>query len=668
MWTDSATVISWLNSENRKYTQFVAHRVGEILESTDVNEWRWIPTNENVADEATKLTKTPNFEPTNRWFHGPDFLRLSEDKWPEKKPIKIDIEEEMKANFLHSSLVLPKIIDPDRFSNYNRMIRSLAYAIRFINLFTGKAKKGEPLKQEELRKAENLIIRQAQFEGYPTEMVTLLRNEILPIEQQKCIEKPSLLYESTPFLDADKILRMKERIDGARELSMDTKRPIALPKNGRITELLLTEYHSKFFHQNHETVVNEVRQKFYIPRLREVLKRIRKNCQSCKIKKAHPIPPQMADLPQARLATRFIPFSFVGIDFFGPIYVSVGRRREKRWGVLFTCLTIRAVHIEIASGLDTNSCILCIQTFVADRGPVVEFHSDWGTNFKGSNNELQEEIKKIDFERLQTEFTSTYTKWIFNPPASPHMGGSWERLIRSVKSSINEIMPTRTPKEDMLRNLMKQVQNVINSRPLTFIPLDVEEDEALTPNHFIRLSSNGLKPPCEIELDGAYLRRSWKESQRLTELFWKRFIREYLPSITRRTKWHQKVAPLKVGDLVLIVDENNPRNTYPKAKIIQTVVGSNNQVRRAKVELIAGTKSTSDGKIYEVKKGNLWRSAHKLALLDVETKNGLASPKLDSETGGSVKTTTSTDLTTERSMTVVKKRANANGRYNLRIK
>lgn len=287
------------------------------------------------------------------------------------------------------------------------------------------------------------------------------------------------------------------------------KRPIVLPKESRITKLLLLQYHSNlFFHQNHETVVNEIRQKFYVPRLREVLKRTRKSCQMCKIKKAHPVPPQMANLPNARLATRFVPFSLVGIDFFGPLKVTVGRRTEKRWGVLFTCLTVRAIHIEVASSLDTNARILCIQNFIADRGPVKEFHSDCGTNFKGADNELQREIEKIDAERLQSEFTTPYTKWIFNPPASPHMGGSWERLIRSVKSAMDELMPTRTPKEDMLRNVFKQIQNVINSRPLTYVPLDGAEDKALTPNHFIKLSSNGQKPPCEIELDGSYLRES----------------------------------------------------------------------------------------------------------------------------------------------------------------
>lgn len=79
-WSDSETVLSWLKSDHRRYSQFVAHRVGEILDSTDVNEWRWVPTKDKVSDEATKWTKSINFDRSNRWFNGPEFLRLSESE------------------------------------------------------------------------------------------------------------------------------------------------------------------------------------------------------------------------------------------------------------------------------------------------------------------------------------------------------------------------------------------------------------------------------------------------------------------------------------------------------------------------------------------------------------------------------------------------------------
>lgn len=137
------------------------------------------------------------------------------------------------------------------------------------------------------------------------------------------------------------------------------------------------------------------------------------------------------------------------------------------------------------------------------------------------------------------------------------------------RNSLRDTLPSLTPKEETIRNILKEIQNVVNSRPLTFIPLEVEEDEAVTPNHFIHGSSNGRKPPCGLNVEGEYLSKRWKEGQRLTELFWNRFVKEYLPTITRRTKWSKATNPL------------TPDDTYTKGRGLETKVGSNGQVRRA---------------------------------------------------------------------------------------
>ncbi|XP_045763680.1 uncharacterized protein LOC123866269 [Maniola jurtina] len=83
-WTDSSTVLQWIKSDPRKFKTFVAHRLAEIEESTNVGEWRWVPTKENPADDATR--GTPNdFEQAARWFQGPSFLRKNEDEWPVRR-------------------------------------------------------------------------------------------------------------------------------------------------------------------------------------------------------------------------------------------------------------------------------------------------------------------------------------------------------------------------------------------------------------------------------------------------------------------------------------------------------------------------------------------------------------------------------------------------------
>lgn len=109
---------------------------------------------------------------------------------------------------------------------------------------------------------------------------------------------------------------------------MNVKRPIILPQKHKITNLIVDYYHRKYHHQHNEIVVNEMRQLFYIPGLRAAVRAYCKECQTCKIRKATPSAPTMGNLPAERLAVFKRPFYYTGIDYFGPIEVAVGRRRE----------------------------------------------------------------------------------------------------------------------------------------------------------------------------------------------------------------------------------------------------------------------------------------------------------------------------------------------------
>ncbi|KXJ67780.1 hypothetical protein RP20_CCG012659 [Aedes albopictus] len=329
----------------------------------------------------------------------------------------------------------------------------------------------------------------------------------------------------------------------------------------------------------------------------------------------------MSDLPQQRLAAFARPFTFMGVDYFGPMLVTVGRRTEKRWGVLATCLTIRAIHLELAHTLTTDSCILALRNIMARRGTPAIIFSDRGTNFQGASKELKDIMQNIDQERLMEEFTTPNTEWSFIPPASPHMGGAWERLIRSVKSNLRKLQWRRSPTDEVLHSTLVEIENVVNSRPLTDIPIDNDESPVLTPNHFLLGSSNGLKPWVPYSDNPTVLRNSFKQSQAMANEFWRRWLRDYLPVITRRTKWFTKVQPIHVNDVVLIVDPNAPRNSWPLGRIIATRPGPDGQVRSATVQ-------TSHG-IYE-------RPAVKLAVLDVGVKDQYASGGPSAHSGGTV--------------------------------
>ena len=144
-----------------------------------------------------------------------------------------------------------------------------------------------------------------------------------------------------------------------------------------------------------------------------------------------------ANLPSERTVTTDPPFTFVGVDYFGPMSVKFRRGFTKRYGCIFTCLVTRAVHIEIAHSMDSDSFLMTLHRFMARRGKPNKLFSDNGTNFVAANKELADEIKSVNSKKLQDELLLEAIEWHFNPPHAPHMGGVWERLIRSCRKCTN---------------------------------------------------------------------------------------------------------------------------------------------------------------------------------------------------------------------------------------
>ena len=598
-WTDSRDVLCWINSDHRRFTQFVAHRVSELLDSTEATEWRWVPTKENVADDATKWQGKPDLRANSRWFNGPEFLGRSESNWPQQIEINNSTQEELRPHTVaHISAVVPAICVND-YSSWKRLVNVTGFLFRFSancrRKLHHKPINTGPFCMKEMRAAENSLIRQAQQDEFSEEIATLI--------QGRQIARSSSLFKSTPFIDENGVLRMRGRIAACAFITEEAKNPIILPRDHHITTLIISHYHSKYHHLNQETVVNELRQRFSISRVRVSCAKVRRNCQRCKNDYAKPSVPIMADLPDARLAAYTRPFTHVGIDYFGPMEVAVGRRVEKRWGMLATCMTTRAVHIEIAHSLSSDSCVMAIRNMIARRGTPRYIYCDRGTNFVGTSRELSRVEEELNLEAIMQEFISSQTAWCFNPPMSPHMGGCWERLFRSVKNSLKALNLPRRPSDEVLRNALLEIENTLNSRPLTHVSIADNAAPALTPNHILLGTSNGSKPLTVLDDSSTIVRQCWRTSQVIANQFWRRWIAEYLPEITRRTKWYNSDSlPVKVNDIVIIVDSTFPRNCWPKGRVIATRRGRDGEVRSATVRTAAG--------VYE-------RPVVKLAVLDV---------------------------------------------------
>ena len=270
----------------------------------------------------------------------------------------------------------------------------------------------------------------------------------------------------------------------------------------------------------------------------------------------------MAELPKERLTPNEPPFSHVGTDLFGPFLAKANRSSTKRYGVIFNCLAVRAIHIEIAYSLDTSSFIQALRRFIARRGPVVEIKSDNGTNLVGSERELREAIQNWNGKQIHDFLLQKGIDWSFNPPGASHHGGIWERQIRSVRKQLNAICQEQLLNDESLITLMCKVEAIINIRPLTAVSNDPDYLEPLTPNHLLLMKTNSSLPPGVLDPTDVYSRKQWRQVQYLANVFWSRWLKEYLPTLQLRQKWTRTHRNLSINDVVLIVDKGLPRNVW----------------------------------------------------------------------------------------------------------
>lgn len=223
----------------------------------------------------------------------------------------------------------------------------------------------------------------------------------------------------------------------------------------------------------------------------------------------------MANLLTERLSTD-PPFAFVGLDVFGPWQVTARRTRGgeadcKRWAVLFTCTSVRAVHIEVMESMDASSFINALRRFVAVRGPAKQLRSDCGTNFIGACSELQLNVGGPDTERVHTFLSNLGCTWVFNPPHASHMGGVWERMIGLAHRILDSMLLEHYPgpfTHEVFVTFLTEVMTIINARPLVSVSTDVECWEILIPAMLLtqKTGANTLAPDLTKDLH----RRLWR--------------------------------------------------------------------------------------------------------------------------------------------------------------
>lgn len=478
-----------------------------------------------------------------------------------------------------------------------KLVRVTARILRVFDVAKKRKSYGSlAISKDEYLNAQAVWIKHHQSLYFAKELMDLsARRANDAQEKRSSVGRESPILKLTPFIDGQGILRVGGRIKRSL-MSFDTKHPIIISNECRFAHLLALEAHYRTLHGGNQLCMQYIRQRFWVPNVRKVIKRVSLKCVSCFRQRKEVATQLMGDLPSARVTSGF-PFESVGIDYCGPITVKerTGKTKKsyKAYIAVFICLKVKAVHLDLVTDLTTDAFMACLARLISLRGSVREIFSDNATTFHGANNELKQ-IFKHWMELASSEvLCGKQIKWTFITPMSPTQGGLWERAARSVKHHLRRVVGTQTLTYEEYSTVLAQVAACLNSRPLIALDDDPTACEALTPAHL--LTGRRLIGPIQFDYRDVPDNRlqRWRLLQKMSQQFWEQWHSEYITHLMERTKWRESAEDVKIGAVVLLKLENAPPTHWPLGRIVAVFPGEDGHVRN--VEVMVGKSSYRRG-------------------------------------------------------------------------
>ena len=476
-----------------------------------------------------------------------------------------------------------------RFSSMTRLLRVTVLVQKFIS----KLKKHRIglIEASEIESAESRWIRYIQNKHFGDIFESIRSNRTNNLKNQLDL-----------YLDEHGLLRCGGRLENA-DISEAARHPLLLPKNDKFTDLIIESYHKKAMHVGVAQTLGLLRHRYWIPHGRTAVRKILRSCATCRRHEGGPYKmPSMPPLPNKRVSET-VPFTYTGVDYFGPLFIKTKAESQKVWVCLFTCLVTRAVHLELIQNMSTEQFILGFRRFLSRHGKPREIVSDNASQFKLASETFDRLWEQVLSQNDVLSYAANEgIKWKFIVELAPWMGGFYERLVGLVKRTLKKAIGKASLTNEQLLTLLKEAEAVINARPLVYIGDDIQSHIALTPAHFLTLNPNIGIPDIDTSEDDDYtpnknaaekLLETWKKGHKLLDRFWQIWRNDYLLSLRERTQTKLKEArvrfPLlaKVGDVVLIKDEL-PRGSWRMGKIQELVQSGDLQIRSAKVLLPSG--------------------------------------------------------------------------------
>ena len=331
---------------------------------------------------------------------------------------------------------------------------------------------------------------------------------------------------------------------------------------------------------------------FYVVGAKQLARVVCKDCLICKKRAPRALSQMMGQLPAPRV-NRAMCFIHTGVDYAGPIKLKRGNPRKptitKAYLSIFVCLATKAIHIEVVSSASTEALIAALERFLDIRGLPKHIYSDHGANFVGARHELKDLYDFLSLPAtdkvIKEHLLKKKVSWHHIPEKSPHFGRIWESAVKSAKYHLKRTVGTVKLDFEEMVTVTCQISACLNSRP--YVAQDSHDSEGempLTPGHFLigRPIQSYPEEPVEPDLS---LTDRWKLCQSIVQLFWDKWSSSYLHSLQAAKKWHKTLPNVKVGDLVMVLEETPLMTKWKMGRVVETFPGADGLVRAAQVDV-----------------------------------------------------------------------------------
>ena len=556
--------------------EFNGNCAAEVRGKTEEFTFAWVDTKENIADLGTRGASVEQVEANTRWHKGPEWLREPIVNWP------IEIYSLENIPVVDNIQFLDPIINVEKYSDIEKLHKLTALCLKYAHSRgTGRKKSNDwrkiQLLPEDYRKAEQYWIKEVSYNVIKLYNAGKLQS-LRPIK---------VWDEKGQFLKVVTSGRLGELL----KIGYDVEELTILDPRHPYTKLILKAYH-EMDHGGNDRAVWRSRNRFWIPQARKIVKQIRAQCYRCKLLAKRNASQLMAPLPNQRVLPTPA-WTYTSVDLFGPLeHVDMVRKRtkEKCWGIIFTCMVCRAVHIDLTQAYHTDALLQALRRFMALRGTPKRFLSDQGTQLVACSKEVAVMLELIDWSVIEGWCSRRIIEWHFIPPQGQHMNGVTESLIRSTKNILKQSLDGKRLTFIETQTVMHEVAQVLNSRPLGVYskpgsdPLD---GGPITPNHLLLGRASSNIP--DHRYSNVNLTKRIRFQQTIVEEFWKKWKIAVFHSLVPQYKWHKTQKNVQIGDVVLVNDDGALVGEYKLGQVVDVKVSNDGLVRTAKILCVRRT-------------------------------------------------------------------------------